>query len=161
MVYHEQALPEAAKKFVALRLRLQDFLLLHPETVANTFKEDVKRAIEETFKGMGQVAFDTIVSDSLPDITVDAIIRAGDAIPVAVFFGTSDKRILEAQVLRLEARHQARLNLKVVSILENERPSGVTAQGIKRAMNRLDRVLAYLGEEATVMDELRALAAVG
>jgi len=158
--FDEEALPEAAMRFVSLRLRLQDFLLLHPKSVANTFKDDVRRAMEIALEGKAHLAFDKIVSDHLPDIVADAVVERHGVTPIAVFFGTNDMRLTEAQVLRLEAKYQAQIPLRVVSIVESQRPTALSSRVLGRAMNRLDKVLVFRGEEQSAMHALMELIGV-
>ncbi|MEE1611136.1 DUF1828 domain-containing protein [Microvirga sp. CF3016] len=159
--FSDEELPNAAMRFVSLRLRLQDFLLLqHPKTVANTFRDDVRQAIEATFEGKARLAFDQVVSESLPDIVADAIVDRNGVEPVAVFFGTNDMRLTEAQVLRLEAKYQAQVAVRVVSIVESQRPAAVSSRVLGRAMNRLDKVLVFRGEEKSAMQALMELVGI-
>lgn len=154
-----EELPGAAVRMISLILRLQDFLLLHPQVVATTFREDLRRSIQNRFAGIAEVAFDTTLAPAVDDIAVDALIRCGAAEPVAVLFGTSEIRLTEAALLRLEAQ-VANVSVRVVAMIERMRPESVSQRVLSRAMNKLDRVLVFRDDEANALNALADLARV-
>jgi hypothetical protein len=79
----EEEIPQAALRFVALLLRLSDFLLLREEHVESTFKEDAAKRIKERIGDRAKIAEGALVSDTLTEIEPDMVIRAENRDPVA------------------------------------------------------------------------------
>lgn len=127
--------PKAGLRLVAALLRLQDLFLMTRERVENTWVQEVKRDLEGAVKGRAQIEYEAAVSAELSDYPADAVIRAGDRPPVAVFFGTGDSKVYEALLLQANARYEAKANIQVVVILEKD--SSVTRKARIRADNHL------------------------
>ena len=144
-VVNEAELPAAAMRFVALLLRVSDFLLLTREKVASSFREDAARLIRERIGDRATVAEGVAVSANLADNVPDMLIQAPDRRPVAVFFGSSQQRVYEAILLQMQALYEAKEDVAVIALLENDRV--VTRDVLKRAMNRLETTLTFRGDE--------------
>jgi hypothetical protein len=144
-------IPAASLKFVALLLRLQDLKQWTQENVESTFKEDAKREIRKAFGERATVGFDAPPTDRLKDSVADAVIRAEGHAPVAVFFGTSESRLNEAVITKLEAKEE-QISCRVVLLLESNRhPQNVSDRVYTRAVNRTDAVAYFRGDEAAAM----------
>src|SRR3546814_12002141 len=65
----EDAVPRAAMRFVALLLRIDDFLLLTQERVASTFKEDAAKRVREALEGRAVIRENEPVSEAVGDRT--------------------------------------------------------------------------------------------
>lgn len=143
--------PQRALRFVALLLRLQDLLLLKPERVASTFREDATRAIR---KAIGTRA--TVYEDQAPalgvDIPADLLIMAPTRPAVAVFLATSEQRVLEAVLAQMEATYEARSDTAVVALLEKD--SSVSRKARQRAVNRLAAMPIFEGEERIAVQRI-------
>jgi Domain of unknown function DUF1828 len=88
----EQDLPRAALGFVALLLRLFDFLLLTPERVVSTFREDAARRIKQTVADRAVIRESVAVSDRLTEVVPDLVVTAPNRVPVAIFLSQSAAR---------------------------------------------------------------------
>jgi hypothetical protein len=75
----EQDLPRATLAFVALLLRVFDFLLLTQERVENTFKDDATRRFKQTIGGRAVVHENIAVSDRLKEVIPDLIVTSVSA----------------------------------------------------------------------------------
>jgi Domain of unknown function DUF1828 len=139
-----EEVPQRALLFVALLLRLQDLLLLKPERVASTFKEDATRAIKEAIGDRAKVSEDEAPAPGV-DIPADLLIRAPKRPPVAVFLAMTDQRVLEAVVAQMAATYEVNSDSAVVALLEKD--ASVTRRVRQRAVNRLAAMLIYGGEE--------------
>jgi hypothetical protein len=141
----EAALPAAAMKFVSLMLRMSDFLLLTREKVASTFKEDAAQLIRDRIGDRAEIIEGEPVSASLQDTLPDMVLRAPHRRPVALFFGTSEKRVYEAILLQMQALYEAEEDIAVVALLESD---GVLNRDLRRrASNRLEALPTFKGDE--------------
>jgi hypothetical protein len=141
----QEQVPQAALGFVALLLRLSDFLLLREEHIESTFKEDAAKKIREKVGPRAVIREGGLVSDTLTEIEPDMILKAEDRDPVAVFFAQSSPRVYEAIILQMAALYEAREPLSVIALLEAE--NSVSREMQKRASNRLAAVTFWKGDE--------------
>lgn len=141
----EENLPAAAMKFVSLMLRMGDFLLLTRDKVASTFKEDAAQLIRKRIGDRATISEGDAVSPSLQDTLPDMVLRAPKRRPVALFFGTSEKRVYEAILLQMQALYEAKEDVAVVALLETD---GVLNRDLRRrASNRLEALPTFRGDE--------------
>lgn len=148
----EAELPRAALRFVALLLRLSDFLLLREEHVESTFKEDAAKRIRDSIGDRATIERDHLVSDRLTEIVPDLVIRAEKRDPVAVFFAQSAPRVYDAIILQMAALYEAKQPLSVIALLEAE--SSVSREMVKRASNRLSAVTFWNGDEISAIQRI-------
>lgn len=147
-----EELPRAAMRFVSMMIRMGDFLLLTKEKVASTFKEDALRALRERLGDKAVITEDAPVSPYLADNRPDALIRAPDRRPVAVFLGTSPQRVYEAILLHLQALYEAKEDVAVVALMETD---GIINRDLRRrASNRLTALPTFRGDEMAAIDRI-------
>jgi hypothetical protein len=128
-------LPQAALKFVALLLRIQDMLLLTRDRAEATWIEEATRDLTAYLQDKARIEEDVAVSPALSDYPADLVIRAaGDRAPVALFFGVSDVKVYEALLLRFSARALAE-RCEVVVLLEKD--NAVSRKARQRADNNV------------------------
>lgn len=142
---NEEDLPKAAMRFVAMLLRIPDFLLLTQEHIETAFKEDAAKRIKEALGTRATISENTEISEELSEFHPDMIFRVEDRVPVALFFGHSLQRVYEAILLQMAATYEAEEPLRVVALLESE--SAVSKEMQQRAANRLAAVPVYKGDE--------------
>jgi hypothetical protein len=154
----EQDLPAEALRFVALLLRVQDLELLSTESVASTFRDDVVAALDRHIAKHASIAYKVAPHESLREYEVDALISyEGNAL--ALYLGTSDERVNEAVILRMEIS-QRKSEIKVALMLEREKPSQINNRSLRRAMNRLDATTVYRDVEFGSLSRLAAMVGV-
>ena len=141
----EDELPGAAMKFVSLMLRMSDFLLLTREKVASTFKEDAAELIRQRLGDRAEIVEGEPASPSLQDTVPDMVLRAPSRRPVALFFGTSEKRVYEAILLQMQALYEAKEDVAVVALLETD--AVLNRDLRRRASNRLEALPTFRGDE--------------
>lgn len=150
-----EAIPAAAMKFTALLLRLQDFSLLHPETVQSTFREDAVREIQQRFGGVADVDLDAAVTEALSLYPADVVLRKEGRPPVGVYLAASDKRVLEAVVARMVAKHEAHSDCRIMALVES--PKSLTDIGLERAANGLDALAMFRNARPAAMSRISDL----
>ncbi len=148
------ALGEASIRFVALLLRLQDLALLSPHIVRGTFKEDAIAAIKKTFGPDATIEESVPVSSELSAYRADCVISAPTKIPLAVYFGVSEERALQALVLKMELEKYRMINSRVVLILEKAKDNPLRESTYALSQSRLDDVISFRGVETDAMQKL-------
>jgi hypothetical protein len=148
----EQDLPRVALGFVALLLRLFDFLLLTPERVGSTFREDATRRIKQTIGDRAVVQENVPVSDRLTEVVPDLMVTAPKRAPVAIFLSQSATRVHEAIFLQMAALYEAKEPLSVVALLETE--GTLNSNMHRRARNRLSAVTSWEGDQAAAIQRI-------
>lgn len=141
----KSAIPAAALRFVALLLRVQDIILMAAERAASTFREDALNALKKRLGDKAKIEENVTVSANLSDIPADVVIRANNRPPVALFWGTSDQKVLEAMLLQTEATYMKNEPCSVVALLEKDK--SVSRKVFQRAVNRLASVPIFRGDE--------------
>jgi Domain of unknown function DUF1828 len=141
----ETDLPHAALRFVSFMLRVSDLLLLEEERVANTFRADVERRLREQIGDRAIIQVGVPLALGLEEFSPDFVIQAHDRKPVGVYLGTSDARVLEALFVQMRATYEAHIPCSVVAVIETER--SIKGKVRQQAMNRLDAVLPFRGDE--------------
>lgn len=149
------ALPAAAMSFTALLLRMQDFSLLHPNAVQNTFREDALDAIEVAFAGKAAMTVDAPVTEGLALYPADVVLKAEGVPPLGIYLAASDKRILEAVVARMTARHVLHERCRIMALIDT--PKLLTEIGLERAFNGLDGVAVFRNARPAAMGRIQDL----
>ena len=93
----EEEVGGAALKLLAFMLRLQDFMLLTPDRVRQTWQEDAIKSLHATFDPVATVEEHAPIFAETTAIPADAVIRFdGGAPPLAIFLATTDAKGLQA-----------------------------------------------------------------
>lgn len=148
----ENDLPRAAMRFVALLLRLSDFLLLRQEHVESAFKEDAAKRIKEAVGDKARIEENEPVSARLKEVTPDLVLRAGSRNPVAVFLANSAQRVNDAIFLQMAALYEAKQPVSVIALLERE--TSISRELRQRAANRLTTLPVYTGDEEAAIQRI-------
>ena len=148
----QEEVPGSALRFVALMLRLADFLLMREEHVESTFKEDAAKRIKQALGDRARISENMLVSHQLTEIAPDLIIRANKRDPVAVFFAQSPPRVYEAIILQMAALYEAKEALSVIALLESE--NSISRDMQKRASNRLSAITFWKGDEVASIQRI-------
>lgn len=152
----------AALRMLAFLLRLQDFMLLTPELVRQTWQEDAMRALHAKFEGMAEVAEHAAVVPEIAAMPADAVVRfnSGGA-PLAIFFATTDTKGLQALVLKMELEKYQDRPVFVALLVEQAKKNPLHEATYAIAQARLDDVLTYRGVELETMTKLARYAEKG
>jgi hypothetical protein len=144
-------IPQRAMRFIALLLRLQDLILLTPERVLGTFRDDAKKAIRDAIGDRASVRENESPSKEI-DFPADLLIEAPRRAPVAVFLAMSEQRVLEAVVVHMALAYEAKLDYSIVALLEND--TSVTRRMRQRAANRLAAMPIFEGDERAAVQRI-------
>jgi len=147
----EEAVPQKALQFVALLLRLQDMILLTPERVASTFKEDAIQAVKRSLEGQATIYEDESPASGI-EFSADLLIEAADRKPVTVFLAQSEQRVLEAVVAQMAVTYEAADSCSVIALLEKD--SSVSRKTRRNASNRLTAMPIYDGDEREAVQRI-------
>ena len=145
-------IPLAAMRFIALLLRLQDIILLTPERVASTFKEDAKHAIRHVLEGRAKIEENAPVAPNL-DYPADLLLTAEGRDPVAVFLASTEQRVLEAVIAQMESLYEAHSSCQVIALLEKD--SSVTQKTRRKASNRLTALPIFEGDQSAAITRIQ------
>lgn len=138
------AIAASALRFMTFLVRAQDLVWMATERAINTFREEATAMLMEIIGDRARVVADYIVSNELREVPADLAILAEGRPPVALFFGVSDARLMEALLLQAWAQ-QRREQCSVMALLETE--TAVTTKMRQRANNHLTAVPNFRGEE--------------
>lgn len=136
--------PSAALRFVAFLLRIQDLVLMSVERAASTFREDAIRILREQAKDRVEIVEGFVVHERLKEYPADIGFRVANSRPLALYFGVSDTKVLEALLLQAYADKE-NIACSVMVMLENE--NSVSKKTRQRAQNHLDGVPIFRGDE--------------
>jgi hypothetical protein len=154
----EENLPAAALKFVAFSLRVRDFMLMTEFRVATSFRDDAGKMLREVVKERAIIEENAAITESLSDFPADFVLRSVGRPPVGVYLGMSDQRILEALFMHMRARHEVRQPCSIVALIEKGR--SLSSKVRQQAMNRLDAVTEFRGDEVAAIERI-AYQAIG
>ena len=138
------AIAARALRFMTFLIRVQDLVWMATERAINTFREEATAMLMQIIGDRARVVSDYVVSDQLREVPADLAILADGRPPVALFFGVSDARLMEALLLQAWAQ-QRREQCSVMAILETE--AAVSTKMRQRANNHLTAVPNFRGEE--------------
>lgn len=154
----EEQLPAAALKFTAFSLRVRDFMLMTEFRVATTFREDASKLLRQVVGERAVLEENAPLAPSLADFPADFVLRAPNRKPVGVYLGMSDQRVLEALFTHMRVRHETHEAVSIVALIEKGR--SLSAKVRQQAMNRLDAVTEFRGDEIAAVERI-ALEAIG
>jgi hypothetical protein len=143
--------PHRALQFAALLLRLQDLLLLRPERVASTFREDAIKEIKSAIGDRGVIYEDRSPARGI-EFPADLFIETSNRPPVAVYLAMSEQRVLEAVVAQMAVTYEARIDCSIIALLEKD--SSISRRMRQRAVNRLAAMPIYEGDEVAAIHRI-------
>ena len=133
----EAELPDAAVRFVALLLRMQDFLLVTRERAEATFRNDVVSALQSRFLSRAAVETDYVFTEELKNYPSDVALVAEGVPPLAIFIGTSDVRALEAMLFYNQITFKHPIDCKVMLIINTTGSKRIRTRTLDRVVNEI------------------------
>ncbi|MGP9818546.1 DUF1828 domain-containing protein [Salinarimonas sp. NSM] len=126
--------------FLSGLIRVRDLELLTRNFVRSTFREDALIAVKELMGHAANIDQNVSVNDELHDFPADIVIRPNASLAQssvgAVYLVSSNEKLNEALLLRLELMRLERNDLEVIALLENQNPKIISSRHYQRAQNR-------------------------
>lgn len=133
--FDESRAPANFTKFMALMLRVQDLRMLTRERVRESFKDDVRKFVEEHFHGRVAIAEDVNPNEILRDYVADFVLTAANGATLAVYATSTENKALEALLLWQELARQSITDIQSMALLEQAKPPAIKERTISRLMN--------------------------
>lgn len=145
-------LAQAIMRVAEASTRMQAMAAIRDErSTGSEFKEMVKQLLGEVAKECEvEIGFDAPV-DQYGVFTADALIQAHR--PMAVIVATSAERLLEAEMIWMEARAR-QAKMYVLAVVEDE--SKVGRKHMKKAQYYTDKTVEFAGMQAPFRDLVRS-----
>ncbi len=158
----EAEIGAAAVRFVGLLLRIQDLALMSPQITRSNFREDALIAIHNAFDGRARIDEQAEVSPELAGQEADVVIRAPfpSALPVGVYFATSEERALQALVVKMEAERYREIAASIILMVEHAKHNPVKESTLGLALSRLDAVVSLRDSQKDTMEKLARVVGV-
>jgi hypothetical protein len=131
----ESRVPANFVKFMALMLRLQDFRLLTNERVREAFKDDVRKLVEQYFRGRVEILEDVNPDETLKDYVADFVLKAVNGDTLALFAAASETKALESLLLWQELRSRQMERIRSMALFEMAKPQRIKTRTMSRLMN--------------------------
>jgi len=151
-VSSDEELAQAVMRVAESSTRMQAMAAIRDErSTGSEFKEMVKGLLGEVAKDCNvEIGFDAPI-DQYGVFTADALIEAKR--PMAIIVATSAERLLEAEMIWLEARSR-QANMYVLAVVEDE--SKVGRKHMKKAQYYTDKTVEFAGMQAPFLDLIRS-----
>jgi len=148
--------------FLIALQRSRDVAFWSRERVKSTFKDDVYRAIVERFAMSADIWQAAPVESSLADFPADIVLRPRTASPgqeraTAIFLVQTIESLSEALMLWQELQIKQNRNVRVFALLEDGSVN-LSVPKAQRAVNRIEGVAFFKGDEGAVLDRLGRVA---
>jgi hypothetical protein len=143
-----------ALPFLTFLARVQDLLFLNREVVKSTFREDLIRALVDTFSE-DSVTMSEALIPSLPHYTVDIVVRAKSGKIAAIFPATHDVNVLRAVLFSMEIQKHRVADVIPFLIYENIDKATITHQSREIAFNSDLTPAVWSGGRDEVMQKVQ------
>jgi len=160
----QQEAPRPAEiiHFITALVRSRDVTFWSRERVRSTFKDDAYQALVTRFATRADLWRSAPVDDSLKEFPADAILRPhvvtmAQAPTTAVIFVQVLDAMNEALMLWMEARAQHRSDIRVAALVEDG-SINLSSYKAQRAVNRIDAIAIYRGDEKAAIDRIERVA---
>jgi hypothetical protein len=162
----EAVLPSPSRviRFLTALLRARDVGFWSRERVRSTFKDDAYQAIVRRFSPDAEIWQSSAVDDALAEFPADVILKphglSGQSITTAVFLVQAIDSLNEALMLWLEAQIRRRPDIRVAALIEDGSVN-LAAPKAQRAINRIDGISIYRGDETAALEKIGRTAQIG
>lgn len=138
-------IPAHAIRLIGALVRVSDLVQMTADRVRSTFKDDVRTALASSLPPDVEMLENAPADEQSADLRADLVMRQTGRAPVALYLAQNDLSLVEAMLLRSETHAAGEARPLVAALLERE--SAVSRHARTRAMNRLDSVGVYEGDE--------------
>ncbi len=141
----QSEIPAHAIRLLAALVRVSDLVQMTAERVRSTFKEDVRTELAKSLPANIEILDNAAADEQIADLHADLVLRQEGHAPVALYLSQNDLSLVEAMLMRSETQTSGDARPLVAALLERE--NAVSKHIRTRAMNRLDAVGVYEGDE--------------
>lgn len=138
-------IPSHAVRLLVALVRVSDLAQMTADRVRSTFKEDVRAALAAALPETVEILENAPANDQIADLRADLVLRQAGRAPVALYLAQNDLSLVEAMLLRSETQAAGDDRPLVAALLERE--NAVSKHTRTRALNRLDTVAVYEGDQ--------------
>ncbi len=143
-----------AIKFVSFLHRTQDLIFTTKDRVANTFKNDLIKALQDRFRGKANVELGEAPVIDLAYYTVDITVKHKNGKIAAIFPATSEQKALEAVLFAKELELKNIDNVIPFLIMETSESTKINKSTRTKAMNSELKLGAWDGGALDVIDKI-------
>jgi hypothetical protein len=142
-----------APRFLSTLQRVRDVEFWTKERVKNTFSEDFFTALVERIGSAANISQDDIIDADFKDFPCDIAIRPNNGKGLtAVYLATSDDKLSEALLLKMEIREKKRFDISVVAVIEDLKK--VSSKKFQRNQNRDIIMPLYRNDEKEAVEKV-------
>lgn len=138
-------IPARAIRLIVALVRVSDLVQMTADRVRSTFKDDVRTALALSLPSDVEILENSPADDQIVDLRADLVLCQAGRAPVALYLAQNDLSLVEAMLMRSETHSAGEVRPLVAALLERE--NAVSKHTRTRAMNRLDSVGVYEGDE--------------
>lgn len=154
-VFPENELMDRAIRFVSCLIRIRDLELLTRENVRSTFREDALNALQARLGDVANIDERQSIDEAFSDFPSDVVIRPKiEGRPAALYFVSANEHLLEADLLRSEARQKDRKDFSVIGLIEDLEIPTISKKKFQRAQNRGLVMPIFRGDEHAAIDRI-------
>ena len=160
-VVGERELGSRLIDFLSALIRMRDLELITRDAVRSTFREDVSVALRQLFGKVAAFIDNQAVADEFAEFPADLVVlpESINSLRGAIYFVTSNDKLNEALLLKMEAERLHCSNFATIALIENADLRGISRRKFQRAQNRSLPMPIYRGDENAAMrrigEELR------
>ena len=145
----EEELAPRVIDFLSALIRIRDLELITREAVRSTFRDDASEALRRCFANVAGLEENQAVTDEFSEFPADLVIRptVAEGRMGAVYFVTSNEKLSEALLLKMEAERLQRQDFVTIALIENSDLRGISRRKFQRAQNRSLSMPIFRGDE--------------
>lgn len=150
--------PRRVLDFLSAMIRVRDLEMITRDVVRSTFREDATALISKAFGTLADIEEGQPIKAELSEFPADLVIRPGHNAPKAksgaIYFASTNDKLNEALLLKLESERLLSPEFEVVALLEDHDFKGVSRKRFQRAQNRDLAMPIFRGDEIAAMQQI-------
>lgn len=144
--------PELGRRltnFLSALIRVRDLEILTRDVVRSTFREDAISALQQKYGQVARFDENEPVDRTFSEFPVDLVIRPSEsgAIIGAVYFVSSNEKLNEALLLKMESEALGRREFGIIALIEDLEMTAISRERFQRAQNRSLSMPIFRGDE--------------
>lgn len=154
--FQEAEFGERLTTFLSALIRVRDLELLTREVIRSTFREDATAALEDRYGTVAEFQENQSIDRILAEFPADLIIKPSqkDSKSGALYFVTSNDKLNEALLLKMEAERLGRSDVSIIALLEDSEMRGISRKKFQRAQNRSLSMPIFRGDEDAAVNRI-------